>query len=76
MLSSYKYQTVGYNASGLDNYIVINSLPGSYKCIKIIKTSRGSLRLSFKAGSVIEGDREIPKYVKFVCSKCHTSVSL
>ena len=41
ILSSYKYQMVGHNASGFDNYIVLNSLPSSYKCIKIFKTSRG-----------------------------------
>ena len=27
VLSSYKYQLVGHNASGFDNYIVLNSLP-------------------------------------------------
>ena len=76
VLSSYKYQMVGHNASGFDKYIVLNSLPNSYKCIKIIKTSRGLKKISFKAGSVIENDREIPKYMKFVCSKCHISGSL
>ena len=40
ILSSYKYQLVFHNASGFDNYIVLNSLPSSYKCIKIFKTSR------------------------------------
>ena len=50
----------GHNASGFDNYIVLNSLPNCYKCIKIIKTSRGLINLSFKAGSVVENDREIP----------------
>ena len=28
-LSSYKYQMVGHNPSGYDNYIVLNSLPSS-----------------------------------------------
>ena len=76
VLSSYKYQMVGHNASGFDNYIVLNSLPTSYKCIKIIKTSRSLIKLSFKAGSVTENDREFPTYMKFVCSKCHISGSL
>ena len=76
IISSYKYQMVGHNASGFDNYIVLNSLPSSYKCIKIIKTSRGLIKLSFKAGFVIEDNREIPKYMKFVCSKCHITGSL
>ena len=34
ILSSYEYQMVGHNASGFDNYIVLNSLPSSYNCIK------------------------------------------
>ena len=34
ILSSYKYQMVGHKTSGFDNYIVLNSLPSSYKCIK------------------------------------------
>ena len=66
----------GHNASGFDIYIVINSVPSSYKCMKRIKTSRGLKKLSFKAGSVIENDREIFMYMKFVCSKCHLSGSL
>ena len=76
VLSSYKYQMVGHNASGFDNHIFLHSLPSSYKCIEIIKTSRGFIKLSFKDGSVIENDREIRKYMKFVSSKCHISVSL
>ena len=66
----------GHNASGFDNYIVLNSLPSSYKCIKVLKTSKGLQKLSFKTGSVIENDIAIPKYMKFVCSKCHLSGSL
>ena len=67
---------VGHNACGFDNYIVINSLLSSYKCIKVIKTSRGLIKLNFKAGSVIEDDREVPKFMKCVFSNCHISGSL
>ena len=76
LISSYKYQFVGQNASGFDNYIVLNPPPKSYTNNKIIKTSRGLIKLSFKAGSVLEDDREIPKYVKFIFPKCHISGSL
>ena len=76
ILSSYKYQLVGHNASGFDNCIVLNSLPNSYKCVKILKLSILLTKLSFKAGSVIEDDVDIPKYMKFVCFKCHISGSL
>ena len=71
MLSSYNYQMVGHNASGFDNYIVLKSLPRSYKRLKVVKTPRGLIKLSFEAGSVIEVDREVPEYMKFVCSKGH-----
>ena len=39
IISSYKNQMSGHNASGFHNYIVLNSLPSSHKCMKIIKTS-------------------------------------
>ena len=41
MIFSYKYQVVGHNASGFDNYIVLNTLPKSYFNNKRLKTSRG-----------------------------------
>ena len=76
-MSSYKYQFDGHNASGFDNYIVLNSLPESHTSVKKIKTSRALIRLSFRAGSVYEDGREIPKYAKFVCSNfCHITGSL
>ena len=43
---------------------------------KKIKTSGGSIKLSFKVGSVYEDDREIPNYMKLVRSKCHIAGSL
>ena len=76
IISSYKYQRVSHNASGFDKYIVLNSFPTSYTSVKMKKTSRGLLKLSFRAGFVWEGDRELPKYIKFVCSKYHNSGSL
>ena len=71
--SSYKYQMTGHNASGFDIYSVLNTLPSSYNCIKILKSSGGLINLNFKAQSVIEDDKKIPKNMKFVCSKCHIS---
>ena len=44
--------------------------------MKIIKTSSGLTKLGFKAGSVKYNVVENPKYMKFVCSKCHISGSL
>ena len=77
-ISSYRYQLIGHNASGFDNAIVLNSLLKEYtnKNTKIIKTSRGFLKLSFRVGSVYEDGKEIPQYMKFVCSKVHIPGSL
>ena len=75
-LSSYNYQLIGHNAAGFDNAIVLNSLPKTYTP-KVIHTSRGLLKVSFRARSVYdENNREIPQYMKFVCSKVHISGSL
>ena len=48
-ISCYKYQLIAHNASGFDNVIVLNSLPKTY-FPKIIHTSRGILKLSFRVG--------------------------
>ena len=39
VLSSYKYQLYGHNASGVEKFKVLNSLPSWYQCIEKIKTS-------------------------------------
>ena len=62
---------VGHNANGFDNYFVMSSLPSSYKSIKKFIISRVLSKLSFRAGYVMEGDRDIPKSLKIVSSKCH-----
>ena len=67
---------VGHNASRFDNYIVLNSLPSSYNFLKILQTSRGLTKVSFKAGSVIENNVQIPKFLNLVCSICRISGSL
>ena len=58
-ISSYKYQVVGHNASGFDNYIVLNSLPKPYTTVRMIKTSRWLKKIRFGVGPVYEDDREI-----------------
>ena len=75
-ISSKIYQFVGHNLFGFDKYIVLSSLPKSYTSVKIIKTSRGLMKLSFRAGSAYEDDREKPEYAKLVCSECDITGSL
>ena len=75
-ISCYKYQLIAHNASGFDNVIVLNSLPKTY-FPKIIHTSRGILKLSFRVGTIYDNNnKEIPQYMKFVSSKVHISGSL
>ena len=75
-ISSYRYQLIGHNASGFDNAIVLYSLPKTY-FPKIIHTSRGFLKVSFRVGTIYgENNREIPQYMKFFCYKVHISGSL
>ena len=49
-----------------DNYIVLNYFPSSYKSIKMFKTSMGLTKLSFKASSFVEDDRELPKFMNLL----------
>ena len=76
MSSYFHHQLIGQNASGFDNAIVLISLPKEFtnKNMKIIKKSRGFLKLSFRVGTVYEDDKEISQYMKFVCSKAHLRI--
>ena len=76
-ISSCKYQLIGHNASVFDIAIVMNWLPKEYtnKNMKIIKTSWGFLKLSFRVGTIYEDDKERPHLMKFVCSKVQISGS-
>ena len=73
VLSSYNYQMVGHNASGFDNYKILNSLLSTYNSLEVNTTSRGLIKLSFKAVSVIGNDVETPIHKNFVCSNCLVS---
>ena len=55
-ISPYRCQQFGHKSSGFENAIVLNSLPKKYtnKNMKIMKTSRGFLKLSFRVGTVYE----------------------
>ena len=74
-ISSYRCQLIGHNGNDFDIAIVLNSLPKecTNKNMKIMKTSRGFLKLSFKVGTVYKSDEKIPQLMQFVCSKVHIS---
>ena len=76
IISSYRLFLVAHNSSGFDSWIVLNSLIEEITELKIIKTARGLISLSFRCGVKIVNTCEVPQYIKFTCSKSHIKGSL
>ena len=76
IISSYRLLLVAHNSSGLDSWIVLNSLIKEITELKTIKTARGLFSLSFRCGVKIINTVEVPQYVKFTCSKSHIKGSV
>ena len=76
VVSSYRLLLVAHNSSGFDSWVVLNSLVKEITDLKIIKTTRGLISLSFRCGVKIVNTCEVPRYVKFTCSKSHIKGSL
>ena len=76
VVSSYRLLLVAHNSSGFDSWVVLNSLVKEITDLKIIKTARGLISLSFRCGFKIVNTVEVPQYVKFTCSKSHIKGSL
>ena len=76
IVSSYKLLLVAHNSSGFESWVVINSLVKEITELKIIKTARRLISLSFRCGSKIVNTVEVPQYFKFTCSKSHKKGSL
>ena len=76
IISSYKLLLVAHNSSGFDSWVVLNSLIKDITDLKIIKTARGLISLSFRCGFEVVNTCEVPQYVKFTCSKSHIKGSL
>ena len=74
--SSYRLLLVAHNSSGFDSWVVLNSLVKEITDLKIIKTARGIISLSFRCGVKIINTCEVPQYVKFTCSISHIKGSL
>ena len=71
IVSSYRLLLVAHNSSGFDSWVVLNSLVKDITELKILKTARGLISLSFRCGVKIVNTCEVPQYVKFACSKSH-----
>ena len=76
MVSSYRLLLVAHNGSGFDSWVVLNSLIKEITDLKIKKTARGLISLSFRCGVKIVNSVEVLQYVKFTCSKSHIKGSL
>ena len=76
IVSSYRLLLVAHNSSGFDSWVVLNSLIKDITDLKILKTARGLISLSFRCGYKIVNTCEVPQYVKFTCSKSHIKGSL
>ena len=75
-ISSYRLLLVAHKSSGFDSWVVLNSLVKEITDLKIIKTARGLISLSFWCGVKMVNTCEVPRYVKFTCSKSHIEGSL
>ena len=76
IISSYRLLLVAYKSSGFDSWVVLNSIVKEITELKIIKTARGLILLSFRCGVKIVKTCGVPQYVKFTCSKAHIKGSL
>ena len=76
IISSYRLLLVAHNSSGFDSWVVLNSLIKEITDLKIIKTARGLISLSFRCGVKIVNKCEVPQYVKFTFSKSHIKGTL
>ena len=76
IVSSYRLLLVAHNSSGFDNWVVLNSSVKEITELKIIKTAKGLISLSFRCGVKLVRTCEVPQYVKITCSKSHTKGAL
>ena len=60
IISSYRLLLVAHNSSGFDSWFVLNSLVKDITELKIIKTARGLISLSFRCGVKIVNTCEVP----------------
>ena len=61
IVSSYRLILVAHNSSGFDSWVVLNSLVKEITDLKIIKTARRLISLSFKCGFKLVNTVEVPQ---------------
>ena len=67
IVSSYRLLLVAHNSSGFDSWILLNSLVEGITDLKIIKTARGLISLSFRCGIKIVEYRRIELQKIYKC---------
>ena len=67
---------VAHNASGFVSWVVLNSLVREITGLKIRKTARVLISISFRYGFKTNNTVEVTQYVKFTCTKIHNKGSL
>ena len=67
---------VAHNASGFDSWVVLNALVREITKLKIVKSARRLISLSFRCGVKKVITVEVPQYVKLTCTKSHIEGSL
>ena len=70
IVNSYRILLLAHNAGGFDSWVVFNSLDKELKDIKVIRTARGWISLSFRCVKIVNSV-EVPQYAKFTCTKSH-----
>ena len=76
IVSSYRLPFVAHNASGFDSCVVLNSLIQEIADIRVLKTARGLISVSFRCVFEMVNTVEVPQYVKLTCTKPHIKGSL
>ena len=71
IVSSYRLLLIAHKSLGFDSWVVLNSLLKDITDLKIIKTVRRLISLSFRSGVKIVNTCEGPQNVMFTCRKSH-----
>ena len=67
IVSSYRSSLVAINASGFDSWVALSFLVKQITEVKVVKTARGLISLSFRCGFKIVNRVEVPRHVKLTC---------
>ena len=76
IVSSYRLLLVAHNASGIDSWVLLNTLVKELTDLKMMKTSRRLNSIPFCCGVIIVNTCEVPQYVNFTRTKSHIKGSL